>query len=179
MDKRIPVITLLGVFALVVACAVEWRNLSGKLFVRWQLPSNKHALKSNVEGRGNVCVIDGAYPPISTSACGEVDFHPHIYRAIGADEDRIIKWQEQNGFFSHGVDRNGYHLVQGYPVFSKLAWSLIEPVYLTGDELSALLEESNRISIASSDPVVRANLDRLSALALRAKRESKVLYIGY
>jgi hypothetical protein len=179
MNKRVLVSTaLFGVLALTIACAILWRNMSRKYIARWDMPSDRTAAKSVEKVRGNVCIVQHAHGPSEPSACADVHLFPHVYDAIGVDENRIIKWQNKNGFDSGGVDQTGALLAPGYPLFSRLAWTVVEPVYLEGNELSELLEESKRALVRSNDPVVRANLDKLSALAARAKQESKVLRIG-
>jgi hypothetical protein len=176
MDKRTAIITALVCAATVVlVCAVLWRDLSKKYVIRWNMPFHAARSKSPTEARGNVCVVDSAYPPSIPSACADVYLFPNIYGAIGVDEGQIIKWQNENGFDSGGVDPVGTLLAPDYPIFSRLAWTLMDPVYLKGDELSALLEESKRISERSHDPAVRASLHRISALAAKAQQESKVL----
>jgi len=178
MKKRaVIIVAVVGVATLAFVGLVLWKNLSRKYVIGWSQPF--HATKSGrPEGASvaeNVCIVGRSHEASEASACAEIRLFPHIYEAIGVDQNRIIKWQDENGFDSGGVDRTGALLAPGYPIFSRLAWTLIDPVYLQGDDLSALLEESKRISENSADPAVRANLDKLSALAEKAQQESKVL----
>jgi hypothetical protein len=126
---------------------------------------------------GNVCIVDsadGLAPPLS---CADVHLFPGVYRALGVDQSRIVQWQRENGFDSSGVDRDGALLAPGYPILSRLAWTAIDPVYLGGNELPQLLEESKRASTKSNNPIVQANLDKLASLAARAHKESKILRV--
>ena len=60
------------------------------------------------------------------------------------------------------------------PDFSRLAWTNIEPVYLQGADIAALLEEARRIFVASGDATIKAKLEKLSALAMEAQQRSQV-----
>lgn len=176
MNQRLVVgIALFGALALGVGCTVLWRSMSRKYIAKWDMPAGGTASKPVVNRQGNVCIVQHAQGVSEPLACADVQFFPGVYDAIGVNESRIVKWQNENGFDSGGVDRTGELLAPGYPIFSRLAWTLIDPVYLQGNDLSALLEETKRISQNSADPAVKANLDKLSALAEQAQQESKVL----
>jgi hypothetical protein len=179
MNKRVVLSAVLfGALAFVIVCAVVWRNMSKKYIARWDMPSGGSASKSLSRMSGNVCIVPHAQGASEPSACADVHLFPGVYGAIGVDENRIVKWQNENGFDSGGIDRSGQLLAPGYPIFSRLAWTVVEPVNLEGNELSELLEEAKRASLESSDPTVQANLNKLSSLAERAQAESKVLRIG-
>jgi hypothetical protein len=178
MKKKAVIIgAVIGVAALALVGTALWKNLSRKYLIGWSLPF--HTTRSNrPEGTrvaANVCIVGRSHEASEPSACAEISLFPHVYETIGVDKNRIITWQNENGFDSGGVDRTGALLAPGYPIFSRLAWTLIDPVYLQGDELSALLEESKRASAESSDPAVRANLEKLASLAEKAQQESAVL----
>jgi hypothetical protein len=112
--------------------------MSRKYIARWDMPSSGAASKPVESAHGNVCVVEQAHGASKPLACAEVRFFPGVYAAIGVDDNSIIRWQDEHGFHSGGVAPTGALLAPGYPVFSRLAWTLIEPVYLQGDELSAL-----------------------------------------
>lgn len=175
MSKKMVVnVVLFSAVAAVAICAVVWRSWSRRYIIEWRLPFRSEASNPVKKLSGNVCIVQ----QVNTAeplACADVYLFPHIYSAIGVDEQRMVEWQNENGFDSGGVDRSGALLAPGYPIFSRLAWTIVDPVYLEGPELSELLEESKRVAKESNDPVVRANLDKLSALAERAQAESKVL----
>lgn len=175
--KTVIVGTVIGVATLALVGTMQWKNLSRRYLIGWSLPfhSTKLIRSEDRSMSENVCIVGRSHEVSEPSACAEIRLFPNIYEAIGVDKNRIIRWQNDNGFDSGGVDRTGALLAPGYPIFSRLAWTLIDPVYLQGDDLSALLEESKRISETSSDPAARANLDKLTALAKRARQESKVL----
>lgn len=176
MNKKMVIsISLFGIVAVTLICTAIWRNWSGKYIIAWHLPFCSVASNPAEKANGNVCVVQHANMTGKPLACADVYLFPHVYEAIGVDEKRMIKWQNENGFDSGGVDCTGALLAPGYPIFSRLAWTIVNPVYLQGEELSRLLEESKRISEQSNDPAVRANLDKLTVLAIKAQQDSKVL----
>jgi len=174
--KMIIVVSIVGVATLAFVGTILWKNLSKKYLVGWSLPfrTTKSNRPENA-GVANVCIVGPTQELSESSTCAEISLFPHIYEAIGVDEKRIIEWQNKNGFDSGGIDHAGGLLAPGYPIFSRLAWTLIDPVYLRGNDLPALLEESKQISENSADPAVRTNLEKLSALAEKAQQESKAL----
>jgi hypothetical protein len=175
MNKKAVMSTvLLGLVVLGLGCAVVWRNMSRKYIAKWDMPKGG-AARPPANTHGNVCIVQNADGTSEPLACADVHLFPAVYSAIGVDENTIGKWQDEHGFHSGGVTPTGALLAPDYPIFSRLAWTLIDPVYLQGDDLPALLEESKRIAEGSNDPAVRANLDRLLTLAEKAKAESKVL----
>ena len=170
--RRKPILgtVLLGLIVLGIGCTVVWRNMSRKYIPRWDMPK-----ETSKPLHGNVCIVqhpDGTSEPL---ACAEVHLFPGVYDTIGVDENRFRKWQDEHGFHSGGVAPDGALLAPDYPIFSCLAWTNIDPVYLQGNDLSTLLEEAKRISEISSDPVARHNLDKLAALAEKAQQDSQVL----
>jgi hypothetical protein len=176
MNKRLVVgVALFAGVALGIGCTVLWRSMSRKYIAKWDIPAGGTASKPATSGQGNVCIVQHAHGASEPLACANVQFFPGVYNAIGVDESRIVKWQNDNGFDSGGVDRTGALLAPGYPIFSRLAWTQIDPVYLQGNDLSMLLEESKRISESSANPAVKASLEELLTLATKAQEESKVL----
>ena len=177
--KKGLIIAIGAVVALTSVVAVMW-SLSMSYVISWGKPF--HTARANrsrkPDAGANVCIVDQRSTANEPSVCDEIRFLPAIYEAIGVDADRIIKWQDEHGFDSNGIDQTGALLAPGYPVFSKLPWSIIDPVYLGGEELSQLLEECRRIRFLSRDPGISANLERLAELAVRAQRDSKFLRIG-
>ncbi len=170
--RRKPLLgtVLLGVIVLGVGCTVVWRNMSRKYIPRWDMPK-----ETSKPLHGNVCIVqhpDGTSEPL---ACDNVRLFPGVYDTIGVDQNRFRKWQDEHGFHSGGVAPDGALLAPEYPILSRLAWTNIDPVYLQGADLSALLEEAKRVSEASSDATVRANLDKLSVLAAEAQKRFQVL----
>ena len=162
---------LLVLIVLGIGCEVVWRNMSRKYILRWDMPRGV----ASKPLRGNVCIVqhpNGASEPL---ACAEVSLFPGVYDTIGVDQDQFRKWQDEHGFHSGGVASDGTLLAPEYPILSRLAWTNIDPVYLQGADLSALLEEAKRVSEASNDATVRANLEKLSALATEAQQRSQVL----
>jgi hypothetical protein len=176
MNKRILVSSvLIGVFAMTVICAAVWRHWSRRYIVEWRLPFRSRIPSPGTKAVGNVCIFQHAGATGEPLICANVDLFPHVYGAIGVSEKRMIGWQNKYGFDSGGIDPTGAFLAPGYPVFSRLAWTQIAPVYLQGEELSSLLEECKRISVASDDPSVKTTLNRLVALAEKAQADSNVL----
>ena len=173
MNKKAVMSTaLLGLTVVVLGCAVLWRSMSKKYIAKWDMPSGS---TSAAIAHGNVCIVQHPHGTSQTLACANVHLFPGVYSAIGVDEGKVIKWQDEHGFHSGGAAPDGALLAPEYSIFSRLAWTHIDPVYLQGEDLSALLKETKRISETSNDPAVRHNLEKLSALALRAQQESKVL----
>ncbi len=162
---------LLVLVVLGIGCAVVWRNMSRKYIPRWDMPRDA----ASKPLRGNVCVVQHPNGTSEPLACAEVSLFPGVYDTIGIDQDRFRKWQDEYGFHSGGVAPDGALLAPEYPILSRLAWTNIDPVYLQGADLSALLEEAKRVSEASNDATVRANLEKLSALATEAQQRSQVL----
>jgi hypothetical protein len=180
MNKRMLAgIALLGSLALGAACTVVWRTMSKRYIARWEkFPGGDSSTSKEAEGTGNICIVSHVSRPWEISACADVHLVPDVYRAMGVDESHIVRWQDEHGFDSGGVDPTGTLLAPGYPIFSRLAWTLIEPVYLQGQDLSELMQEAKRISLQSNDPVLQANLRKLTVLAERALVESKALRLG-
>jgi hypothetical protein len=154
-----------------IGCAVVWRNMSRKYILRWDMPRGT----ASKPLRGNVCVVQHPNGTSEPLACADVNLFPGVYDTIGVDQDRFRKWQDKHGFHSGGIAADGELLAPEYPILSRLAWTNIDPVYLQGADLSALMEEAKRVSEASNDATVRANLDKLSALATEAQQHSQVL----
>jgi hypothetical protein len=173
MNKKAVMSTaLLGLIVVVLGFAFLWRSMSKKYIAKWDMPSRS---TSATNAHGNVCIVQHPHGTSQTLACADVHLFPGVYSAIGVDEGKVIKWQDEHGFHSGGAAPDGALLVPEYPIFSRLAWTHIDPVYLQGADLSALLEETKRISEASNDPAVRDNLGKLSALATEAQQRSQVL----
>jgi len=166
--------TALLALGFVCAGALVWRNLSKKYIIGWRMPF--HAAKpQQSQLAGNVCIVQHPDGTSQALGCADVHLFPGVYSAIGVTENTVIKWQDEHGFHSGGVAPDGSLLAPEYPILSRLAWTHIDPVYLQGEDLSALLEETKRVSEASNDPAVRGNLDKLSALATEAQQRSHVL----
>jgi hypothetical protein len=150
--------------------------MSKQYVIGWKMPFRSQSQEAKFAG--NVCIVEHTQGASMPSACADVPLFPHIYQSIGVNEERLSMWQNKHGFDSGGVGSRGELLVPEYPIFSRLAWTVIDPVYLKDGELSDLIDESKRISEQSSDPVVRANLGKLSTIAQKAQAESKVLRIS-
>jgi hypothetical protein len=173
MNKKAVVsAALLGLMVVGLGCAVLWRNMSRKYIARWDMPKGS---TSAVNAHGNVCIVQHPDGRSRALGCADVHLFPGVYSAIGVNESTVMKWQDQYGFHSGGAAPDGSLLAPKYPILSRLAWTQIDPVYLQGEDLSALLEETKRISETSSDPAVKGNLDKLSALATEAQERSQVL----
>lgn len=173
-EKKIVMGTVLfGLAVLGSGCVAVWRNMSGKYILRWDMPKDV----ASKPLRGNVCVVQHPNGTSEPLACADLNLFPGVYDTIGVDQNRFRKWQDDHGFHSGGVAPDGALLAPEYPIFSRLAWTNIDPVYLQGAEISALLEEARRVSSASNDATVRANLDKLSALATEAQQRSQVLRV--
>jgi hypothetical protein len=162
---------LLVLVVLGIGCAVVCRNMSRKYILRWDMPRGV----ASKPLRGNVCVVQHPNGTSEPLTCAEVSLFPDVYDTIGVNQDQFRKWQDEHGFHSGGAAPDGALLAPEYPIFSRLAWTNIDPVYLQGADLAALLEETKRVSEASNDTVVKANLDKLSALAMEAQQRSQVL----
>jgi hypothetical protein len=173
MNKRVVAgVVLVSALALAIGCAAWWKSLSKMYISRWNMPNKAPNLK-NVGG-GNVCIVPGRASSWDQSTCADVHLFPGVYRAIGVEGDRIVKWQDEHGFDSGGVSQSGL-LAPGFPVFSSLAWTMIEPVYLSGSQLSDLLIEITQISRKSNDLTVQSALSQLAAMAEKARLESKAI----
>jgi hypothetical protein len=175
MSKKTAINTLLLVLMVLgLGCAALWRNMSRKYIPKWNMPKRSASI-SQVTTQGNVCVVQHANGASEPLTCAEIQLFPSVYDAIGVDENKFKKWQDDYGFHSGGVSPSGAVIAPSYPIFSRLAWAAIDPVYLQGNDLSDLLEEANRISAISIDPAVQSNLEKLSALAEQAHERSQVL----
>lgn len=173
MNKKAVVsATLLGLMVIGLGCAVLWRTMSKRYIAKWDMPRES---ASAAGAHGNVCIVQHPDGTAQALGCAEVHLFPSVYSAIGVSESAVVKWQDEHGFHSGGVAPDGSVLAPEYPILSRLAWTHIDPVYLQGADLSALLEEAKRVSQASDDPTVRANLEKLSALATEAQQRSQVL----
>lgn len=142
----------------------------------WKSPFHANKL-DNAGTTGKVCIVDSENQE-KISDCAVIPMFPNVYAALGVDEARVRSWQNENGFDSKGINRDGQLLAPGYPIFSSLAWSVVEPISLRGTTLSKFLSEINRVYDASEDVVARENLRRLAEVAAKAEAESKVLRIG-
>jgi hypothetical protein len=161
-------------FIVVGILAFSWVNWSRNYIVRWHMPSNAKHTKPEI-ANANVCIEPKAGEELRPSDCAEVLFFPHLYSSIGVSEQRVIQWQESNGFHSEGVDQTGNILAPGYPIFSRLAWTVIDPVYLSGGELQELIAECVRIRQQAQDPVALSNVRKILDLASRAQSQSRTL----
>lgn len=178
MTKRTMLTTLLGVLAMTVFLAAVWKSWTRKYIVTWQIPFRARTPRSSKRIRGNVCIIRRTGEREEAFACNDIYLFPNVYSAVGVDEERVIRWQDENGFASGGVDSTGALLAPGYPIFSRLAWTIVDPVYLQGDELSELIEEAGRILQSSNDPIVRENLEKLLSLAEKAHADAAVIRVA-
>jgi hypothetical protein len=176
MRHKMAIAFTIGISIVLVIGIVWWRNISRKYIVEWTSPFHANKL-SRADATGNVCIVDSK-DQNKISDCAVIPLFPNIYAVLGVDETRVRNWQNENGFDSKGVDRDGQLLAPGYPIFSSLAWSVVEPAYLKGTALSQFLSEINRASSASEDAVARTNLRKLAEVVARAQAESKVLRIG-
>ena len=77
--------------------------MSRKYIARWDMPPDSISPNSVGKSIGNVCIVPHAHGAPEPIACGDVELFPGVYGAIGVDENRIIKWQNENGFDSGGV----------------------------------------------------------------------------
>lgn len=166
----------IGLCIVLVIGIASWRNMSRKYVMGWKSPFHVNK-RDNAEAIGNVCIVDSENQN-EISDCAVIPMFPNVYAALGVDDARVSNWQNENGFDSKGVNRDGQLLAPGYPIFSSLAWSVVEPVSLSGATLSKFLSEINRAYDASEDAVARMNLRRLAEVAAKAEAESKILRIG-
>jgi hypothetical protein len=181
MHRRALIVTgIVGAAALALVSATLWKGLSKKYIIRWNISmlTNRSKAQSGAKRSGNFCIVERDDVGSVPSVCTEAQLFPGVYAAIGVDDRRIIKWQSDHGFDSGGVDSSGSLLAPGYPVISRLAWSNIEPVFLSGDEISMLISEVDRISRGPVDPELETCLGRISAIAATARQEEKLLRIG-
>ncbi len=165
-----------GIISFIIAGVIvfSWMNWSRNYIVRWHMPLGAKHTKSEVVN-ANVCIEPKAGEELHAADCAEVLFFPHLYSSIGVSEQTVIQWQESNGFHSEGVDRMGNILAPGYPIFSRLAWTVIDPVYLSGGELQELIDECVRIRQQAHDPVALSNVSKILDLASRAQSQSRTL----
>jgi hypothetical protein len=173
-NKAIILSGVIVSFIVVGVVVFSWMNWSKNYIVRWHMPSSAKHTKSEI-ANANVCIEPKAGEELSAADCAEVLFFPHLYSSIGVSEQRVIQWQESNGFHSEGVDRTGNILAPGYPIFSRLAWTVIDPVYIGGDELQELIAECVRIRQQAQDPVALSNVSKILDLASRAQSQSRTL----
>lgn len=173
MNKKTVIsAVLLALVVIGLGCTVLWRSMSKRYIARWDMPKGP---AGEANARGNVCIVQHPDGTSQALDCAEVHLFPDVYSAIGVSKSTVVKWQDEHGFHSGGVAPDGSVLAPEYPILSRLAWTNIDPVYLQGADLSALLEEMKRVSEASDDATVKANLDKLSALATEAQQRSQVL----
>lgn len=95
-----------------------------------------------------------------------------IYRALGVSNDRLVQWENDNGYWSLGKDQAGQLLVPGFPVFSKVAWMYIDPVDLSLEEAAQLVRECAKAESMTDDAVAKEELNRIRALAEEAVLQS-------
>lgn len=175
--------TLVGIALSAVVLAVVglflWKDLSKRYRISFRLPF-KEARPINPARKtlnGNVCVLDKPDIACVPYECADIQFFPRVYEAMGVNSSRMVEWQNSNGFDSGGIDRFGHLLAPGYPIFSRIAFSTTQPVYLKGEDLRMLLEETVRVSEATRDPVALASLRRLAHLASEALTQSRTLRV--
>lgn len=101
-----------------------------------------------------------------------------IYSALGMTSKNFTDWEVRYGMDSLGVGEDGELLIPGFPVFSKVAWTYIDPVDLSQSETAALIAECERAASKASGPSEQDTFRRIRDLALKAIEESAGIHFG-
>jgi len=122
---------------------------------------------------GAVRLLDASSTKILKST--DLTAFNQIYRALGITNDRLVQWEDENGYWSLGKDKAGQLLIPGFPVFSKVAWMYIDPVDLSLEEVAQLAQECAKAESRTDDAVVKEELNRIRALAEEAVSQSAII----
>ncbi|MBS1813330.1 MAG: hypothetical protein JSS87_00475 [Acidobacteria bacterium] len=99
-----------------------------------------------------------------------------IYASVGVNQSDFARWEQQNGMYSLGSEsKDGAILVPGFPILSKVADMYVDPVTLTSEETSALVEECERALPHAISETARQELEDIRLLAQRALNASAVI----
>jgi hypothetical protein len=109
----------------------------------------------------------------------EIGSYGNIYNSIGVTPERRNKWEEKYGMDSHGSDGQGGYLAAGFPVFSKVAWTYIDPIELSRKETLELIEECTQLIALSGHAVAKEEAERIQQFAQRAISKSLVVRFGH
>jgi hypothetical protein len=122
---------------------------------------------------GTVRLID----PSSNQARAAVELYSYheIYRALGLTNDKLVQWEKAYGYGSKGTNPSGSLLVQGFPIFSKVAWMYIEPVDLSPQEAQLLIEECDSAANLTNDLKAKNELFAIRRLAEDSLTQSAVV----
>jgi hypothetical protein len=122
---------------------------------------------------GTVRLID----PSSNQSKAAVELYSYteIYRALGLSNERLIQWERAYGYGSKGTSPDGSILIQGFPVFSKVAWMYVEPVDLSSQEARQLQGECTSALKLTNDAGAKRELSAIRGLAEDAITRSEVV----
>ena len=156
--------------ALALLCGVRWKT--GE-------PRDERAVKtSRAVPRGEVRIIDHAHKVVGERHVG-IWSYGTVYSALGLTRERFADWESRYGMDSLGVANDGSLLAPGFPVFSKVAWTYIDPVDLSDSETRELVSECERAIAQSKDTSASGVFRQIRDLALEAIQESATLRFGH
>lgn len=165
-------------FLLVFSVIIAMFAIGGAILLglRFQLGRDTSNMRTN-EGigvpLGTVRLIDRS----SNVARAAVELHLYneIYRALGVSNEKLVRWEKAYGYGSEGVSPDGTLFIQGFPVFSKVAWMYVEPVDLSPEEAQQLIRECTSAMNLTSDVGVNKELFEVRRLAEDSIRDSMVV----
>jgi hypothetical protein len=101
-----------------------------------------------------------------------------IYRVLGVTSARFAAWEREYGMDSMGVGADGELLIPEFPLFSKVAWTYIDAVTLTGSDISELELECARAATRTDDETIQSTFRAICDIATRARENSDDIYFG-
>jgi hypothetical protein len=133
------------------------------------------ALRSIPMGRVRMVNAAGA---IASSDNVGIQKYGGLYTALGATSEMFRAWEDKYGMDSLGVSEHGSVLLPEYPVFSKVAWTYIDHVDLSGEETQELIHECERAMASGKNPSVLTLLSDIRRLAIKAQSIGATLRFG-
>jgi hypothetical protein len=145
------------------------------LGIRLRMGENNSNLQNTGADKplGVVRLLDASSNKILKST--DLMAYNQIYRALGVTNDKLVQWENENGYWSLGRDKAGQFLIPGFPIFSKVAWMYIEPVDLSLEEIAQLAQECAKAENSTDDAVTKEELNRIRALAEEAVSQSAII----
>lgn len=170
---RQPVKVLLLLVLLIASVAIGGSLLLG---LRFRLSSAASDVRTDKEigaPLGTVRLIN----PSSNHARAAVELRSYreIYRALGVTDEKLSQWEKAYGYGSEGVGLDGSLLIQGFPVFSKVAWMYVQPVDLSSEEAQQLIGECTAAIKLTNDVGAKDELVKIRRLAEDSRHDSAVV----
>ncbi len=126
---------------------------------------------------GRVRMVNAAGVIVGSENVG-IQEYGGLYTALGATSGMFRAWEDKYGMDSLGAGEDGSLLLPEYPVFSKVAWTYIDPVDLSREEIQELVYECERaMAPGKSAPVLRL-LSDIRGLAIKAESAGATLRFG-